>query len=180
MTATVALTDFPHSDVIERFAVVAGENSEYRYNLTRTWNRSLSTCVFVMLNPSTADGTDDDATIRKCMRFAHLWGYGGIAVVNLFAYRATKPAVLPPIIAQSLMTAVGPDNEAFIESVVRDAPGVICAWGAQDFARERARAVTLLLRRVCRSTVPQCLKLTARGAPWHPLYVPYSQPRLPF
>ncbi len=47
--------------------------------------------VWVMLNPSTADHVHDDPTIRRCMGFARAWGYGGIAVVNLYAWRATDP-----------------------------------------------------------------------------------------
>lgn len=65
----------------------------YRYSLEREW--SDAPCIgFVMLNPSTADATNDDPTIRRCTRFAQFWGYGAIEVVNLFAYRATRPIQL--------------------------------------------------------------------------------------
>jgi len=36
-----------------------------------------------MLNPSTADETDDDRTIGRCVAFAQTWGAGGIVVCNL-------------------------------------------------------------------------------------------------
>src|SRR5258707_10232275 len=52
------------------------------------------TVLFVMLNPSTADGQGDDPTIRKCVGFAQRWGYDRMKVVNLFAYRATDPRML--------------------------------------------------------------------------------------
>ena len=61
----------------------------YRYWLTRTWNPRRATLCWVLLNPSTADADRDDPTIRRCQGFARSWGYGGIVVVNLFAYRAT-------------------------------------------------------------------------------------------
>ena len=73
---------------------VVSDDGLYRYILTRTWDRSLPALVFCMLNPSTADATVDDPTIRKCIGFAQRLGYGGIIVVNLFAYRATKPREL--------------------------------------------------------------------------------------
>ena len=172
MTSIVrALADFPADADIEKDATIRGEHVEYRYDLTRIWDRSLPICVFTMLNPSTADGKTDDATIRKCERFAFLWGYGGIVVVNLFAYRATKPAVLRPLTAE---VAVGPLNDDFIAAAVSDAGEVICAWGSEKFAAPRAEVVTGMLRRVCLIT-PRYLRLARSGAPWHPLYVPYSE-----
>ena len=70
---------------------VISDCKRYRYRLWRIWNGSQSRLVFVMLNPSTADGEQDDPTIRKCVGFAERLGYGGIEVVNLFAWRATDP-----------------------------------------------------------------------------------------
>lgn len=172
-----ALADFPPDDQIEKDATIRGEHDEYRYDLTRIWDRRLPICVFTMLNPSTADGKTDDATIRKCMRFAFLWGYGGIIVVNLFAYRATKPAVLRPL---AFEVAVGPLNDDYIEAAIDSAECVVCAWGSQKFAEPRALVVTAMLRRVCLLTTPECLRVAQSGAPWHPLYVPYSTELIPF
>jgi hypothetical protein len=63
----------------------------YRYALWRTWNALQPGVLFVGLNPSTADATTDDPTIRRCIGFAKRWGYGGITMANVFAYRATDP-----------------------------------------------------------------------------------------
>src|SRR5437868_12651695 len=63
---------------------------KFRYRLTRQWGEGAA-LPFVMLNPSTADAEQDDPTIRKCVGFAKRMGYDGIEVVNLYAYRATKP-----------------------------------------------------------------------------------------
>src|SRR5271154_3410516 len=70
------------------------EDGLYRYWLTRTWDPTKPVLNWIMLNPSTADANKDDATIRRCMNFAKHWHYGGIAVYNLFAFRATDPKVL--------------------------------------------------------------------------------------
>lgn len=63
----------------------------YRYELWRTWDESKPYAMFIGLNPSTADETEDDPTIRRCINFAKTWGYGGLCMTNLFAYRATQP-----------------------------------------------------------------------------------------
>lgn len=139
------LVDFPVDELIERDATICGDHDEYRYDLTRTWDRTLPLVVFVMLNPSTADGLKDDATIRKCMRFAWIWGYGGIVVVNLFAWRATNPKMVAALPDQR---GTGPLNDDFIEAAVTESGSTltVCAWGAQMFARPRATVVSDMLR----------------------------------
>lgn len=73
-------------------AAIAGE---YRYKLWRvTGAPGTSVALFVMLNPSTADATDDDPTIRRCIRFARDWGHARLLVANLYALRATDPRAL--------------------------------------------------------------------------------------
>ncbi len=59
-------------------------------NFWRIWDES-KLCDVLGLNPSTADETEDDPTIRRCINFAKTWGYGGLCMTNLFAYRATQP-----------------------------------------------------------------------------------------
>ncbi|MFD3920195.1 DUF1643 domain-containing protein [Streptomyces sp. NPDC058595] len=82
----------------------------YRYRLTRTWGPGPA-AVMVMLNPSTADGTQDDPTVRRCVTFADAWGCGGLIVVNLYAWRATKRAEL-----KLAPDPVGPDNDAHLRT----------------------------------------------------------------
>ncbi len=62
---------------------------KYRYSLTRSWNSAKGYVLFIGLNPSTADETIDDPTLRRCMNYAKDWGYGGLIMVNLFAYMST-------------------------------------------------------------------------------------------
>ena len=72
-------------------------SGRYRYRLWRQWDSALPTVAYIMLNPSTADETANDPTMRACIRIAKLSGFGGMEVVNLFAYRTPDPRRLKQI-----------------------------------------------------------------------------------
>lgn len=133
----------------------------YRYRLEREWSKGKRTVCFIMLNPSTADATVDDPTIRRCIGFGKSWGFDRLVVVNLFALRATMPSEL-----RKYMDPIGPHNNGYIIKAVRSAELIACAWGAHPFARERAAFVRILLG----SYSLYCLDMTKSGAPKHPLY----------
>lgn len=77
----------------------------YRYLLWREWDETGEAVGFVMLNPSTADGSVNAPTIRRCIGFAREWGYGSLWVANLFAYRSRKPErLLFPTLSARRMT----------------------------------------------------------------------------
>jgi len=73
---------------------VVDKTELYRYSLWREWNIDAPKLVFIMLNPSKADAYIDDPTLRRCIGFAKSWGFGSLTVINLFAYRSTKPSEL--------------------------------------------------------------------------------------
>lgn len=131
--------------------------------------------LFVMLNPSTADGEQDDATIRKCVGFARRWNYERMEVANLFAYRATKPTDLFAAKAKGT-DVIGWQNCECVQDVVIDAGLIICAWGAHaaghEFHVEEVRG-WLDPKKQFR------LGLTREGHPRHPLYVPFDTPLRP-
>jgi hypothetical protein len=137
----------------------------YRYRLTRVWDTRRPVLVWVMLNPSTADATTDDPTVRRCTAFARAWGYGGIEVVNLFALRATSPAEL-----RTHADPAGPLCDAYLAcAVVSPGAVVVLAWGANADhppVRGRARDVLAMLQR--RRVDVRCLGVTAGGHPVHP------------
>jgi len=142
----------------------------YRYRLTRIWDPSKPLLCWVMLNPSTADHDTNDATIRKCISFARTWGYGGILVVNLFAYRSTDPDRLV-----KAKDPIGPFNETAVSTAVRSAGGVIVAWGALSPKLLAASAIMRL--QVTGALVPlNCLGKTKDGHPRHPLYIAAKTP----
>ena len=85
---------------------------KYRYSLKRVWNRQSSLVLFIGLNPSTADEINDDPTLTRCMDYAKRWGYGGVCVANLFAYRATKPTDMLRV-----KDAIGKDNNKWLKKL---------------------------------------------------------------
>ena len=82
---------------------------QYRYTLTRVWSLERGLVLFVGLNPSTADAERDDPTVRRCVGYARRWGFGGVLVANLFAYRATDPRDL-----LAVSYPIGPRNDEVI------------------------------------------------------------------
>lgn len=148
----------------------------YRYHLTRRW-RDGPLLTFVMLNPSIADAEIDDPTIRRCMHFARREDAAGIDVVNLLAFRATRPEVMMHAVDPS-----GPENFSVLAAVARDAKNnrkpIICAWGAHWMADEPARQAVALFQSL--GVELKCLGKTQDGAPRHPLYVRNDQPLEPY
>lgn len=148
------------------------ECGQYRYHLLREWNPHDAKLTFCMLNPSTADGSVDDATIRRCMAFAKREGFGGIVVVNLFALRSTDSAAL-----RTHPDPIGPQGDAVFRFLAKEQQGrkVVLGWGADPAATpERVRAVTTLLREG--GCTLRCLGITKDGHPRHPLYLRSDTP----
>ena len=143
----------------------------YRYRLWRRWDKDLMPIAFVMLNPSTADAEEDDATIRRCIGFARTWSYGGIEVVNLFAYRTTDPREL----RKARKDIVGLYNDASIQTAVKLSALVVCAWG-NNSPTNRGEDVLRLLRDA--GVKPLALAVTMRDQPGHPLRL--AKTTLPF
>lgn len=134
----------------------------YRYELRRIWEPGRGLVNFIGLNPSTADAWCDDPTIRRCVRFALDWGYGGIVMTNLFAYRLTDSKKL-----KTVRDAVGEGNGAALTQATSDSQLIVCAWGRHALAAPVARTLTATLAQ----RELHCLGLTKNGFPRHPLYI---------
>ena len=129
---------------------------DYRYSLTRVWDASLPTLTFVLLNPSTADATQLDNTLRRCVDFSIDHGFGSMRILNVYAYRATKPSVM-----RAALDPVGPENDRTLSTA---SGTVVAGWGAEVSPERIAQVLPLL---------PQlhALKVTKDGHPGHPLYI---------
>lgn len=94
------------------------------YTLTRRWDMTAPPAMFIGLNPSTADEFNNDPTVRRCLGFAKQWGYDGLIMTNIFAYRATDPRVM-----KAAEDPVGPENDAWLKKMGEEAAIVVAAWG---------------------------------------------------
>lgn len=117
-----------------------------------------------MLNPSQADETRDDPTIRQCRARGRQAGLAGLVVWNLFAFRATLPADL-----KRALDPVGPDNDAAIALALGLSSRTILAWGNHGAFAGRDRAVLALC--AARAMPLHALGITGEGHPRHPLYL---------
>lgn len=136
---------------------IISQCQKYRYQLWRIWDETKPMIMFIMLNPSTADSDINDPTIRRCIGYAKSWGYGGIYVGNLYAYRATDPAVL-----KEVDNAFGIDNEKHLKEMDSKCDKIVCAWGNGEGRPEHIFSKLNKLH---------YLKLNVDGTPSHPLYL---------
>ena len=154
---------------------------QYRYALWREWPgptpqlfpdggamisaRSDSYLMVIGLNPSTADETRNDPTIRRCIAFAKRWGFGALCMTNLFAWRDTSPAAM-----KRAPDPRGDLNDYYLNAHAKDAGMILAAWGKHGAHQGRAAYV--------RDLFGECgfplhyLRLNGDGSPEHPLYVP--------
>lgn len=186
-----ALVDVAATDVVDtrvatdatprRFGIVRtarhSSDGRYRYRLGRRWgDRPDGTAgrgilVWVMLNPSTADAEVDDPTVRRVIGLSRAWGWAGCEVVNLFAWRSSRPSGLA-----GAGDPVGPGNRAAWRQALALAPPggpVVAAWGAWSVPTVPvAVQAAALLRSVDRRGLHAvAVGESRRGHPRHPLYV---------
>lgn len=145
----------------------------YRYVLWREWDNSIPAMVVIGLNPSTADESEDDPTIRRCIAFAKREGFGRLVMLNLFALRATDPKWM-----MRHADPIGPENDRTLHqtAVAGKCLGYqfVAAWGAHGSHLNRAREVRNIFAAL---GVPLlCLGRTSNGAPRHPLYLRADTP----
>lgn len=176
-------------DYIAKGAILS-KDKRYRYELSREWGIPLSkttsktralrnlACLFIMLNPSTADADTDDPTIRRCVSFAAREGYSKLLVANLFAYRTASPQELK--LARYDKDIIGPDYWNYLEQSILSSGRIIVAWGSHGKLLAQDEAVLTTLEEDKTRMPLYCFGLTSGGEPRHPLYVHGSQKLLQF
>lgn len=147
----------------------------YRYTLWREWDEHWGLLdadpgqqgylMVIGLNPSTADETQDDPTIRRCIGFAKRWGFGALCMTNLFAWRNTDPLKMKVV-----GEPIGYDNDRWLKSCATSAGMVLAAWGKHGSHLGRASRVFGSINNAF--VVVHALKINKDGSPQHPLYVP--------
>lgn len=151
---------------IERFAKIS-PCLRYRYALGRLWDLSKPVnLTWCMLNPSRADGSKDDPTIRRCIEYAKDWGYGGFLVVNLFAHRSPDPKDLLRIV-----DPVGPDNDRVFQECMTTHHSVVAAWGSNAERLGNLADKQIAKVRTLAGNRLWIFGMTQGGNPLHPLYL---------
>lgn len=148
------------------------DDRRYRYRLGYTWGDG-PRVGFIMLNPSTATHEVLDRTMETCLRFASRWGYKGVEVANLFAFRATDPKEL-----KKATDPIGPDNDRHTEEFLATIDKLVLAWG--NHGKLHGRAETVLNRLRAKGIPLYCLKISKEGQPEHPLYKKATLRPIPF
>jgi hypothetical protein len=142
----------------------------YRYSLWREWDPQCPRLLWVLLNPSTADASSDDPTLRRRLAFTHSWSFGSLEMVNLYAWRSSTPRELARI-----ENPVGDENDRYIREAAMRAAKIVVAWGAHRTLHGRDSAV---ITQFCQPL--WCLGTTREGHPRHPLYTKGNTALCPF
>jgi len=152
-------------------AAVISSCGTYRYRLERDISMFGSAAAVVMVNPSTADAQEDDATIRRLLGFGKRLGWSQIVVANVFAYRATDVSELA-----RADDPVGPENARHLQEVIEAAPLIVVAWGSllklPQALRREWEGVPMIAKRAGKDLY--CLGLSSDGHPRHPLMLSYQ------
>lgn len=145
----------------------------FRYRLERHALSGAGAVAWIMVNPSTADASQDDATIRKVIGFSNRMGAGWAIVGNKFAYRATDVREL-----KTCRDPTGPENDAHLADIIREAPTVIVAWGPlaklPKHLHRRWRRIAEMADGIGRPLM--CFGTAQDGHPRHPLMLAYDTP----
>jgi hypothetical protein len=146
----------------------------HRFALTRRWAPDGRTALFVMLNPSTADATTDDATLRRCTSAARRTGHNALVVCNLFTAIATDPDALT-----GHQAPAGPLADDALTTLPPLADTVIVAWGTRHSTLHGRAAAVLSSLRDQHLTL-HCLGTNRDGSPKHPVRLPETAPLIPY
>lgn len=157
----------------QRIKEAGAEFSEckaYRYALWRIWQPKGPAMMMVGLNPSTADETKNDPTIRRCIAFAKREGFAGLYMLNLFALRSTDPANL-----KKWASPIGPKNDEALQYYSTKCQRIVAAWGSHPMVKVRWEHVCNAMGRQI-----DCFGITKEGFPRHPLYLRSDTPLVRF
>lgn len=155
----------------------------YRYELRRVWDGVKPRLYVGCLNPSTADATTDDHTVRKLVGFAERLDLGGLVLWNLYAFRATDPRELWRYEIER-GDVVGPETDGHLARIFAEAasdPGArfVVAWGDNENLPRVDRVCDLIVAAGLIIRV-QSWGHTRHGSPRHPSRIAYATPLTPW
>lgn len=154
-------------DLFENNGAEFSPCKRYRYSLHRIWDKNLPLVMFIGLNPSTANETDNDATIRRVITFARQWGFGGVYMMNCFPLVSTDPEALRDYNKEVFSQHQFFTNNQKLKEVAEKCSEIIFAWGNFQVVKDLKRDKELI------KMFPNAKALIKNkdGSPRHPLYV---------
>ncbi len=169
------LTDLYRYQIMKANGAEFSDDGKHRLVLWRRWALNLPVIVWVLLNPSTANGEKNDQTLHKITEFAMAAGAGGLIVVNAYSMVTPHPRVLRATAERDRLHTAADDWIAGAMIAAWQTGGlVICGWGATvDRLDGAAARVARIVELAALVNVPlHALKVTQSGQPYHPLYLP--------
>ncbi|WP_163969575.1 DUF1643 domain-containing protein [Oceanobacillus halotolerans] len=141
---------------------IISDNNNYRYQLTRIWDKSNDIVSIIMLNPSKADSIKNDKTVISLTNYLIDEGYGGMDIVNLFAFMTTSPSDLKYRKEEYEVV-----NDEYIRKTAEESNILIVGWGSDQKKYIRRK------REVERLLIPfqhklKCFKDNKGRCPRHP------------
>ncbi len=160
----------------------------YRYFLSREWDSQLPYLLFIGLNPSTADTENNDQTTNKLIKIVKSWEkYGGLIIVNLYAFIDTKQNEIWSL--HTIGEMIGIKNREIIKEVINrdDVEMIIAGWGNNAASWKGKRVIPDIYFQQIQDIYElvsasgkiklYCLGYNQGGMPAHPLSraLPYPQ-----
>lgn len=152
----------------------------YRYRLDRQCGMPTpdsKVIAYFGINPSTADATIDDQTVRKWTGFTTRNGGHAFIAGNVFSYRTKDVDVLATI-----DSPCGPDHMQYLGEIIAAADVLVPCWG-------NVRKVPASLHHYIKNTLELLLisgkpvlhfGVTKSGDPLHPQMLGYHIPLIPW
>ena len=156
------------------------ECKSYRWILKRELLSGKKTVIFIGLNPSTANSSNNDRTLSRMINFCSKWNYKNIYVINLFGLISKSPIQL-----SKSNDPIGENNnfitlktlEFWRENINCD---LWLGWGDKGQLKGRDLKVLKLIKNFFNfksnennySERVLTLGLSKKGNPRHPLYAP--------
>ena len=136
-----------------------------RFSLSRIWDKRQPKLLYIMLNPSIADGKKDDPTIKRLIFFTKKFRYGGFYVANLFTQITPYPKEL------NMDNLSKKNNLKIINDLIKKSDSIVYAWG--NLVSEPRELLEII-------DSPLCFGKNLNGTPKHPLYLPSNSKLLKF
>ncbi|MGG3158446.1 DUF1643 domain-containing protein [Priestia megaterium] len=137
------------------------KTKKHRFFLSCTWNSSLKSALFIMLNPSWADENRCDDTVSKCIHYAKKINCGSVKIVNLFSLITPNPNDL---LISSFRNHQ--DNLKWQKESLKKSDYVVAAWGEQGVWFNASYKILRLIEKY--EIDIYCISTNRYGLPRHP------------